>query len=169
MKAILAAEVLETLAFRSRTAEEVMTANPISVRESVTIHEAVGFLVDKGISGAPVIDESGRPVGVISQSDILFHERETPDRLEPPEYESGQPLMRKAYDEFQIERVDSTRVSELMTPAVFAVGRTTPILQVVKEMCTLNVHRLFVVDGDGVLVGVITALDLLRDLIGMED
>jgi CBS domain-containing protein len=161
---VMLEEARSPMMFRSRTAEDVMTPNPVSVRENLTIHEAVGFLVDKGISGAPVIDESGRPVGVISQSDILFHDREAVEHLEPPEFESGHPLHPRAFQDFQIERVDDTRVRELMTPAVFAVGRTTPIRRVVKEMCTLNVHRLFVVDGDGVLIGVITALDLLRDL-----
>jgi predicted transcriptional regulator len=36
-------------------------------------------------------------------------------------------------------------------------------------LCGLNVHRLFVVDGNGILVGVITALDVLRKLNGMEN
>ncbi len=49
-----------------------------------------------------------------------------------------------------------------MTPAVFSVTPATPLVSVAEEMVQLNVHRLFVVDRDGVLVGVISALDLLR-------
>jgi len=45
-----------------------------------------------------------------------------------------------------------------------AVGVETPASSVVEQMCQLNVHRLFVVDGNGVLVGVISALDVLRQL-----
>ena len=51
---------------------------------------------------------------------------------------------------------------DLMTPDVFAVAPEASALSVAQEMVQKNVHRLFVVDRDGVLVGVISALDLLR-------
>src|SRR5262245_27204091 len=58
------------------TAQEMMTPNPHSIREHATLDEAITFLIDKGFRAAPVIDDSGRPVGVISQSDIVIHDRE---------------------------------------------------------------------------------------------
>jgi CBS-domain-containing membrane protein len=51
-----------------------------------------------------------------------------------------------------------------MTPTVLAVEPETPALEVVAEMLALKVHRLFVRDEDGVLVGVISALDVLRKM-----
>jgi CBS domain-containing protein len=47
---------------------------------------------------------------------------------------------------------------------VFSVAPDTPAAKVVSEMLALRVHRLFVVDGDGVLVGVISALDVMKRL-----
>src|SRR2546421_59258 len=41
------------------TAEELMTPNPVSLRSELTAREALGVLLDRGISGAPVIDEAG--------------------------------------------------------------------------------------------------------------
>jgi len=55
-------------------------------------------------------------------------------------------------------------VRDLMTPAVFSVALDTPVWSIVEQMRELNVHRLFVVDGNGVLVGVVTAMDVLRRL-----
>jgi CBS-domain-containing membrane protein len=55
-------------------------------------------------------------------------------------------------------------VRDVMTPAVFCVALDTPACRVVEQMCELNVHRLFVVDEDGVMVGVITAMDIIRHL-----
>jgi predicted transcriptional regulator len=55
-------------------------------------------------------------------------------------------------------------VAELMTPAVFSVVTDTPCRRVVEEMLALHVHRLFVVDDGGFLVGVISAMDVLRNL-----
>jgi CBS domain-containing protein len=51
-----------------------------------------------------------------------------------------------------------------MTPAVFAVAPDASAAKVVADMLGLNVHRLFVLDGTGTLIGVITALDVLRHL-----
>jgi CBS domain-containing protein len=146
------------------TAGELMTPNPLSLEQDVTLKEAIAFLVDRNISGAPVIDETGRPVGVLTQSDILVHDREEVDHLPPPEVEYGTPLPRSWWEQFQIERVDTTPVRDMMTPAIFCIGLDTPAWNVIEQMRELNVHRLFVVDGFGVLVGVITAMDIIRHL-----
>ena len=151
------------IVLQARTAGELMSPNPQSLREDATLKEAVAFLVDRGVSGAPVIDEAGRPVGVLTQTDILVHDREEVEHI-PPEHEYGNPLPRSLWDEFQIERVDTTPVRDLMTPAIFCVGQDAPAWSVIDQMRELNVHRLFVVDEVGVLVGVITAMDIVRAL-----
>jgi predicted transcriptional regulator len=149
---------------RAKTAAELMSPNPLSLRDSATLREAVAFLIDRGVSGAPVIDAAGRPVGVLTQTDVLIHDRESVEHVAPPEHDSGAPLSRKAWAAFQIEKVDTTVVSDLMTPAVFSVALDAPAVSVITELRELNVHRLFVVDENGVLVGVISALDILRHL-----
>jgi CBS domain-containing protein len=153
-----------TMTLQARTALELMSPNPLSLREHLTLKEAIAFLVDRNISGAPVIDAAGRPVGVLTQSDILVHDREEVEHVDPPEVEYGTPLPGKWWENFQVEKVDTTPVSEVMTPAVFCVHLETPAFKVVEQMRELNVHRLFVVDEDGVMVGVITAMDIIRHL-----
>jgi predicted transcriptional regulator len=164
MSADLLTETPPRMTFAARTAEDLMTANPVSLRDTLGVREAIGVFIDRGISGAPVIDETGRPIGVLTQTDVLVHDRETVQHIAPPEYDSGAPLRSSAWEEFQREEADHTLVRDLMTPAVFAVGRHTPIRRVIEELCALNVHRLFVIDGNGILVGVISALDVLRHL-----
>jgi CBS domain-containing protein len=151
------------LALKARTAAELMSSNPQSIRDDATLREALAFLVDRSVSGAPVIDEAGRPVGVLSQTDVLVHDREEVQHIEP-EHEYGSPLPPSRWDEFQFEKVDTTLVRDLMTPAVFCVAQDRSAWEVVEQMRELNVHRLFVVDGDGVLIGVISAMDVLRHL-----
>ena len=148
---------------RAATAADLMTSNPLSLREGVSVREAIAFFIDRGISGAPVIDEAGRPIGVLSQSDVLIHDRQKVEHV-VPEHETGYPLPRGLWDEFQIEKVDDTPIRDLMTPAIFSVAVESPAWRVIEEMRELNVHRLFVVDSNGILVGVITALDVLRHL-----
>jgi CBS domain-containing protein len=153
----------------AETAADLMTPNPVSIRAEATIHEAVALLTDKGISAAPVIDEAGQPVGVVSRTDILVHDREKVEYLEPqPEYYSRAELAtadgEDLSQQFQVERVDAVPVRDVMTPVVFSVFPEAPVRRVVEDMLALKVHRLFVVDRSGVLVGVVSTLDVLRFL-----
>src|SRR6185503_16023102 len=77
-----------TMTLMARSASEMMSPNPLSLRENLTLKEAIAFLVDRNISGAPVIDAAGRPVGVLTQSDVLVHDRETVEHV-LPEYDGG--------------------------------------------------------------------------------
>jgi CBS domain-containing protein len=158
------------LVLKAETATDLMTPNPLSIRADASVKEAVAFLVDKGISGAPVIDAAGRPVGVLSQFDLLVHDREKAEYVVPdPEYIDANPaLHRRLRENFQIEKVDRTRVRDVMTPLVFTVAPDTPAGTVVEDMLGRKIHRLFVVDENGLLVGVISALDVLRFLRYME-
>jgi len=128
----------------AETAADLMTSSVISVRDSAAVAEAVALLTRKGFHAAPVIDQSGRPVGVLSYTDILVHDR--------------------ARSEAGSTAPDEARVRDLMTPAVFSVPASAPVRRVVSDMVALNVHQLYVVDSSNVLVGVVTALDVLRKL-----
>lgn len=152
-------------------AADLMTPNPVSIRGDASVVEATALLTDRAFSGAPVIDEAGRPIGVVSRSDLLTHDRE---RFE---YLSGNPVGyyesevefhgKKTHmpEGFEVVDVDRTRVAEIMTPVVFSVRPDTPLPKVIKELTSLRVHRLFVVDEAGILVGVISALDVLTRLV----
>jgi CBS domain-containing protein len=165
LKGAPTSEVLRRLALGAETAADLMTPNPVSVSADATVREAVGFLADKGFSAAPVIDEAGRPVGVLSQSDVVVHDREKVEYV-PAAPEARGRSGRRLPEGFQVESVDRTRVRNIMTPLVFCVTPETPAGRVVEEMLARNVHHLFVVDSDGVLVGVISTMDVLRNLGG---
>jgi len=155
------------LALWAETAADLMMSNPMSIRADATVREAVEALTDHGFSAAPVIDEAGRPLGVVSRADILVHDRERAARPGVAYYERDD-LTTGAGERlgpgFHVEAVDTTRVRDIMTPAVFSVRPTTPAAGVVEQMVELKVHRLYVVEEDGTLVGVITTLDVLRHL-----
>jgi CBS domain-containing protein len=161
----MTATAARCLRLGAQTAAELMTPDPVSILGTATVREAVVLLSAKGFSAAPVIDDAGRPAGVISQSDILVYDREKVARVAPyPEYyhrseltlRSGESLA----DGFQVESPDQTMVRDIMTPAVFSVTPDAPARRVVQDMLALRVHRLFVVDRAGVLIGVISALDI---------
>lgn len=155
--------------FLARPAKDLMTSTVVSIAEAAPLREAMAMLIDRGFSGAPVVNDAGRPVGVISQSDILIHDRNSAAHARRvPDYYSHADLT-AAFGEdvggFQVETVDRTTVRDVMTPIVFSVRPDSPAREAIEEMLRLRVHRLFVIDRDGVLVGVIAMSDILRGLI----
>jgi CBS domain-containing protein len=152
----------------AETAADLMMPNPMSICADATVREAVAALTDHGYSAAPVIDEAGRPLGVVSRADILVYDREKGARLGAAAYYELADLTIGSGEHlgagFHVEAVDGTLVRDIMTPVVYSVAPGTPAPKVVEQMVELQVHRLYVVEEDGTLVGVISALDLLRHL-----
>jgi CBS domain-containing protein len=165
MKNSLLAPDAARLVLNAKTAADLMTPDPLSIRDKATLREAVRFLADEGFSAAPVVDRAGRAVGVLSRADVVRHDRDLLTHPQP-EAETGP---RTAEGEslpagFQVERVDRTTVGNVMTPVVLSVAPDTPAALVAERMVALKVHRLFVSDRHGVLVGVVSATDVLRHL-----
>jgi CBS domain-containing protein len=158
------------LRLHAMIAAEVMSPNPISIGEQLTVHEAVVFLTERRVSAAPVINDAGRPVGVISEADILRHDREHAEHVYwRPQKEVDRELTLESGERlddgsFEVEVPDVTRVRDIMNPIVYAVRTSTPIFEVVNQLVSKRIHRVFVVDDDSSLVGVITTLDILHRL-----
>ena len=130
------------LTLLAETARDLMHAGPVSLAATATAAEAAAFLTAKGFGAAVVIDDAGHPLGVVTKTDVLVHARQRRPGLEP----------------------DDTPVTEFMTPAVFSVRPDTPARSVIEQLLALNVHHLFVSDAAGVIVGVISPVDVLRKL-----
>jgi len=152
------------LILRARTAAELMVPNPISLRAEAGIQQAMMLFTEKGITAAPVIDEAGHPIGVLSRSDLLIHQCEHEKHKGSTSDYFAAPRFASAAEPGEYPPKTSSTVFDVMTPAVFAVSPDTPVQRVVADMVGLHVHRLFVVDKDGILVGVISTMDVLRYL-----
>jgi CBS domain-containing protein len=164
MKLTVASRLDATLTLRAKSAADLMVPNPVSLRAEAGVAEAITLFTEKAIAAAPVIDEGGRPIGVVSRSDLMIHQWEHakkhpggPDYFFAPTLKSGDTTGETNTD-------PASTVADLMTPAVFAVSPDTPVVRVIADMVGLHVHRLFVVDGDGILVGVISTMDVLKHL-----
>jgi CBS domain-containing protein len=148
----------------AENAGELMTPNPISIRADASVPEAVALMTDHAFHAAPVIDEAGRPVGVISTTDLLVHQREQTRHAVVEDCTEWDRPPRPIRKGFSVEVADPTPVRDVMTPVLFSVSTLTPVYRVVSEMRKLRVHHLFVTDEDGVLVGVISPVDILDRL-----
>lgn len=148
------------------TAEDVMTQHPGAISQDATSMEAAALLCARRFSALPVIDEVGRPVGVLNGSDLVRHQTAVASRLRPMLAPADGPSSPFGGEDLKamcrILAEDRTPVREIMTPVVHLVRTDTPARRVAESLLELDVHRLYVVDEDDTLVGVISALDVLR-------
>jgi CBS domain-containing protein len=144
-------------------AAEVMTRGVLTVDADWSVSEVARFFEDHAISGAPVVDEKGALLGVVSLTDIVRGGAVTASSGDEPHayYHQPEDRDRARADAlgFQVSDGES-RVREIMTPMIFSVDARAPVQEVADTMIRGRVHRLFVTDA-GKMVGVISTLDLL--------
>jgi predicted transcriptional regulator len=141
----------------------------LTVYEGWSIKRLSQFFLKHNISGSPVIAADDELVGVVTQSDILSFENTDPDEQQIKKLirEYCGPFSKEA-DDIELARIQQKAneyctVNQIMTRSVLAIEIQNNLAQAYKEMVKQNVHRLFVTQR-GVLIGVITAMDILRCL-----
>jgi CBS domain-containing protein len=137
---------------------QIMTRKVISVGTAASIVEAANIMLENHVSGLPVIDETGRLVGIVSQGDFLRRAEIGTQR------KRGRWLKfllgaGKVASDFVHER--GRKVGEVMTPEPVTVTENATLEEIVELMERNNVKRLPVVRGDK-LVGIVTRSNLLQ-------
>ncbi len=144
-------------------AREVMTPNVLSISDSLTLEEAARFLSDNAISGAPVINDSAKLVGVVSLTDIAraISDANSGPQLEYSVYLREPEFSAEHFASLQLEQRSEVTVRDIMTPMIFQVSAQADVGEIAETMTRGRIHRVFVTQ-EGALVGVVSALDLLK-------
>ncbi len=150
---------------KSITARDIMTRDVLAARADWPLDRLAEFLLEHGISGAPVLSEEGVLVGVVSLTDLVRHE-ELPEREPPHDVPAYYREMVGRYAEeelagFRVDETSDVLVRDIMTPSLFRVDEDTPVQEIAEMMIRGHIHRLFVT-RDHRIVGIITTMDLLR-------
>jgi CBS domain-containing protein len=147
-------------------ARDVMTADPVCVEPSTGIRELARTLEEHEISGAPVVDQQGRVVGVVSKTDLIRRCSEGSANVEPAylfevlfeqagEDEEDGPANQEVIPEPVI------CVEDFMTEDPVMVSPEASAAMVAKLMFEGRIHRVIVADEAKFPLGIITSLDLL--------
>jgi CBS domain-containing protein len=137
-----------------------MNKKVVVVEAWLTLREAAKLFIDKNITGAPVVDEEGKLVGVLSQTDLIRRQRERGADAESVPFYADEEGSRN----FHIEEPDRTRVEQVMTPLVLSAVEDTPVEDLARMMLKRGVHRLIIMKN-GKLRGIVSSMDLLRALL----
>ena len=149
-------------------AHQIMSNPLIWATTMDSIEQVARRLAEKKISGVPVKDAAGQPVGVLTRSDLAFYEAKCFGRV--TEEPTGQALISL------ISKTDSPSGFDLrpqqepiegwLSPRIFSVDKNATIDAVAREMLRHDVRHVFVrARSSGELIGVITATDLLKYMV----
>ncbi len=141
-------------------ARDIMSTKVVTVSPSTSVRDIAGLMVEKHVSGLPVLNDNGTLVGMVSEGDLLRRP------------EIGTQKHRRRWVSFfsgvdsqarEFTKSHALRAGDVMTKQVIHVSEETPLGDVVGLMEKHNIKRLPVL-SDGKLMGIVSRADLLRAL-----
>lgn len=147
---------------RTLMAKHIMHTRMVTIDPEMTVQDVMQVFLDRQITGAPVIDDEGRVIGVVSHTDLIRYQRRSAP-TSPSSYFTGSDGA-SLVGPLQLERRGATQVQDIMTPAAFMAEEDTPVEAVARFMLRRRVHRV-IITRRGKLAGIITSMDLLRALL----
>jgi CBS domain-containing protein len=146
-----------------------MNPSVVTVRDDLTVQELAAFLIENEITGAPVVNDRAKLVGVVSAMDIAENAAQGADFV--PTGETGSHVrqdVREHLNAGDLRRMHienaGLQVREIMTPTLYTIPEDTPISKIAQTMISGRIHRLLVTRR-GRMVGIVTTLDLLKLLV----
>ena len=142
--------------------KDVMTQRVVTVEPWTPLKEVARLMVERRVSGLPVVDEDGSVIGVVSEGDILVKER-------------GQVVERSLFDHLlevdgdQGVKHDAQDAANAMTSPAVTIRPDRAVSEAAALMLDRRVNRLPVVDRHGALLGIVTRADLVRAFVREDD
>lgn len=143
---------------------EIMTREPITVTTETEVLQAAKILLENRINGLPVVDGTGKLVGILCQSDIIAQQKKLPVPSLFSFLDGYISLHSVKGMEKEIRKIAAITVSDAMTRKPVTVGPDSNIETVAALMVDNNFHTLPVVEK-GILIGVVGKEDILKTLI----
>jgi CBS domain-containing protein len=149
----------KSAAFSAVSISQVMTRDVICVTADLDIDALFELLLDRNINSTPVVDDRGRPIGVASKTDLV---RWSFERGDDGELGPGEPRA----PELPVRRLPRATVADIMMPLAFTLVENAPLSYAIALMTVEDIHQVPIVSRDGEVVGIISALDVVRWVAG---
>lgn len=120
---------------RSAVASNYMTPNPVVINEKADSLEAITLMVSRNFGALPVVDDIGRPTGIVTEREMLL------------EFQDLEPLF---------------PVSMFMSKKVTTISEGVSLEQATRQMLHRGFRRLPVIDAEGKVIGILTAADAIK-------
>ena len=143
------------------TAKDIMTTTVITVRKDTSVNELAEVLWKNKISGAPVLDEEGNVVSVVTESDLIDQNKKVHIPTMISILDSVIFLESSKKTEKEIKKMAGNTVQDICAKEFLSVSEDTALDEIATIMAEKKAHTLPVMK-DNRLVGVIGKSDIIR-------
>ncbi len=143
--------------------KDIMTKDVITISPEVNIATAVEILLSHHINGIPVVDDNGKLLGIICQSDLVIQQKKMPIPSLFALLDGFIPFTSLKHLEKEVQKIAATTVEQAMTKKTVTVGPDAGIDEVAELMVVKGFHTLPVLDNE-ILIGIIGKEDVLKTL-----
>jgi CBS domain-containing protein len=142
------------------SAADVMSRDVTMLPRAMSLRAAAHLMSEMQISGAPVVDETGECVGVLSATDFMHQAGHGERGAARPLY-SNPGCFHSAWQVMDVDDLPTDEVGAYMTADPVTVSPGTPLAKLAREMIDAHIHRLIVVDAQNHPIGVVSSTDIL--------
>lgn len=141
--------------------KNIMSKDVITIKNTVTYYEAAKTLYDNKVSGAPIVDDKGILVGIITEKDLFkvlypFYKSY---------YENPELYVDAEERESKASEIKDDSIEKFFSREITTVAPDTLIMQAGAKLIAKSIHRMPVVDEKGKIVGIISRGDIFREVL----
>ena len=144
-------------------AQDIMTKDVITVHPQTPVRELATLLLNHKISGVPVVDEAGKVLGVVTESDLIFQNKKVHLPTAVAILDAFLFLERPEKLEQEMKKIAGSMAGDICSAELISVTPETPLDELATLMAEKKMHTLPVLDG-GRLAGVIGKSDIIRTI-----
>lgn len=148
-----------------KTAQDIMTEEVISVTTDVTIRDLAKLLLSNHISGVPVLDADQSLVGIVTESDLIFQNKQIKVPRVITILDSFLFLDNPDAMEQELKKIAGSTVSDIFTEDVVSISPEAPLDEIATIMTEKRIHTLPVINQSGEMIGIIGKKDILRTIL----
>ncbi|NLJ88902.1 MAG: CBS domain-containing protein [Epulopiscium sp.] len=146
-------------------AKDIMEKNVLAIKKDVFVKDIAKIMFENKISGVPVVDDENKVIGVVTEKDLVFKEKES---AFPAYVEFLGSLLfsegAKKHDD-ELKRISLITAEEIMTRDVYTITEDATIEEIANIMVDKNINRVPVVDKGGRIIGIVSRADMLKTII----
>jgi len=144
-------------------AKDVMTDQVLTVKADASLFDTAELMVSAGVSALPVVDDTGRLIGIVSEADVIY--RAEPKAVAPKPW-FHRFLVDNTIDGKEYAMAGALRVADIMTKSVVVASERWPLAEIAALMQKHKVKCIPIVrTTDGAVIGIVSRANVLQGLL----
>ena len=146
-----------------KTASDIMTQDVVTVNKNQPIGDLSKIFIENHFNGVPVLDNTGKVVGVVTQGDLIEQNKNLHIPTVIALFDAVLFLESEKKFEDDLKKITGSKIEDIYHKNLITVSPDTDLNEIITLMAEKNIHTLPVLDGDK-LIGIIGKRNIIREM-----